>query len=168
MPLMIGSEAAFSLPCCGSSMAILTLPFEVSAAGAGVLGVRAAPLPPLGAADVPGLLLHAANTSIDTPATAASFLKFIQSPPRTDRPGGPRVDLGRCARGQSEQRVQANRSLPVRLARGSVDSPLGLGFERLASAGVAVRDGRRHRIPVRAARRMPPKRCRIICIGGPI
>jgi hypothetical protein len=31
-----------------------------------------------------------------------------------------------------------------------------------------VRDGRRHRIPVRAARRMPPKRCRIICIGGPI
>ena len=27
---------------------------------------------------------------------------------------------------------------------------------------------RRRRIPARAARRMPPKRCRIICIGGPI
>lgn len=31
-----------------------------------------------------------------------------------------------------------------------------------------MRDGRRRRIPTRAARRMPPKRCRIICIGGPI
>ena len=31
-----------------------------------------------------------------------------------------------------------------------------------------MRDGRRRRIPARAARRMPPKRCRIICIGGPI
>ena len=39
-------------------------------------------------------------------------------------------------------------------------------MESLARA--AVHDGRRHRIPARAARRMPPKRCRIICIGGPI
>src|SRR5712672_3489166 len=139
MPLMIGSEAAFSLPCCGSSMAILTLPFEVSAAGAGVLGVNAAPLPPLGAAPEPAgvLLLHAANTSIDTPAIALSFLKFIQSPPRIDRPGGPRsISVGASVvRPNSGSRPVVRRPLVPFEGR---STPIGSGVRRLAIAGEAV------------------------------
>ena len=45
MPLMIGSEAALSLPCWGSSIPKLTVP-GAAPAGAGVLGVSAALLAP--------------------------------------------------------------------------------------------------------------------------
>jgi hypothetical protein len=39
--------------------------------------------PPLAAGFVDAAgVVHAPNTSIDTPAIALSFLKFIQSPPR--------------------------------------------------------------------------------------
>src|SRR3954465_7764391 len=99
MPLMIGSDAAFSLPCWGSSIAIVTVPFELSPAGCGVLGVSAppplapapppalaAPLaaglaapPPVDAAGV-GLvpvLVHAANASTATLESALILRKFI-------------------------------------------------------------------------------------------
>src|SRR3954447_3455296 len=45
--------------------------------------------------------------------------------------------------------------------------PLAPGGTRWAEAQAAVRDGRRRRSLARAARRLPPKRCRIIDIGGP-
>src|SRR5215207_1406211 len=62
MPLMIGSDAAFSLPCWGSSMAKFTVPLV------------APPPPPLAA----GVLLHAENASAATAASTPSVLSFIQ------------------------------------------------------------------------------------------
>jgi hypothetical protein len=78
-------------------MANLTVPFEVSAAGAGLLGVS--PPAPLGATEAAGVVLHAANTSIEAPASALSFRNFIQSPPHTDRPGYSRsISVGASSR----------------------------------------------------------------------
>ena len=107
MPLMIGSDAAFSLPCSGSSMAIVTVPFELSPAGAGVLGVSAAllapalapalaagllpPPPVLAAGDgvPPPVLLHAANARTATPASALTLRNFIHCPPHQRSAGDP-------------------------------------------------------------------------------
>jgi hypothetical protein len=62
-------------------MAIFTVPFDVSPAeAAGPLAAGALPLAPGEAA---GGLLHAANTSIDAPASAVSLRNFIQSPPHS-------------------------------------------------------------------------------------
>src|SRR6478672_1091188 len=105
MPLMIGSDAAFSLPCWGSSIAIVTVPFELSPAGAGVLGVSAPPLAPapalaagllppppvLAAGDgvPPPVLLHAANARTATLASALTLRKFIHCPPHHRSAGDP-------------------------------------------------------------------------------
>src|SRR5262245_46465717 len=104
MPLMIGSDAAFSLPCWGSSMAIVTLPFEVSPAGCGVLGVSP-PVPPLaaadGAAELLPVLLHAANARTATLASTLTLRKFIHCPPHHRSAGSSPADLGRSVHGPS-------------------------------------------------------------------
>src|SRR5678816_1526827 len=106
MPLMIGSDAAFSLPCWGSSIAIVAVPLELSPAGAGVLGVSAPPLaPPLAAGLLPPpppppvlaagdgvpppVLLHAANARTATLASALTLRKFIHCPPHHRSAGTP-------------------------------------------------------------------------------
>src|SRR5690349_11953939 len=92
---MIGSEAAFSLPWRGRSMAILIVPFDESPAGFGELGVRP-PVPPLEAGvDAAGVEEQAPRTSTVASASAPSFPNFMHVPPRTPSTGGP-VDLGRC------------------------------------------------------------------------
>ena len=73
---MIGADAAFSLPCCGSSMAILTVPLAAAPLGAAPLG--AAPLgaaPVLAGVDAAGVL-QADRTSSDAPASALSVPEF--------------------------------------------------------------------------------------------
>ena len=127
----------------------------------------ALPLAPVVAAARP-CWLHAANTSIDAPASAVSFRNFIQysSSTRIDRrfPVDPRsVHPPAPARASGPAQSSVAR---CSCSRGSLTSGRGELTEALERA--AVRDGRRRRIPARAARRMPPKRCRIICIGGPI
>src|SRR6185312_8755373 len=102
MPLMIGSDAAFSLPCWGSSIAIVAVPLELSPAGCGVLGVSAPPpplaagLPPappplLAAGDgvPPPVLVHAANARTATLASALTLRKFIHCPPHHRSAGTP-------------------------------------------------------------------------------
>ena len=91
---MIGSDAAFSLPCWGSSIAIVTLPLDESPAGLAELGVR--PVPPLLAGvDAAGVALHADKTSSDAPASALSFRNFMHIPPRSLSSRVAPVDLGR-------------------------------------------------------------------------
>src|SRR6478752_7575025 len=74
MPLITGWVAANSLPCCGSSMAMFTVPLLVSPAVATAPPLAAAPL---GAALEP-LLLHAANARTLTAASAPILCSFIQ------------------------------------------------------------------------------------------
>src|SRR5262245_44003127 len=125
MPLMIGSEAAFSLPCWGSSIAMTAWPFEVSPAGAGVLGVR----PPAGAL-APGLvpppcdaagawvavpvLLHAANARTATLASALTLRKFIHCPPHHRSEGDPPRPISVGASAARPLRSRPARPLPLR------------------------------------------------------
>ena len=71
---MIGWDAASSLPCCGSSIAMFTVPLLVSPGVATAPPLAAAPL---GAALEP-LLLHAANARTLTAASAPILCSFIQ------------------------------------------------------------------------------------------
>src|SRR3954453_21899105 len=87
---MIGPEAACSLPCWGSSMAMVTLPLDLSPAGFGELGVNAVPPLPDGAVDVPGVDVQAPRTSSDAPASALRFRNFMHFPPRSPSTGWPR------------------------------------------------------------------------------
>src|SRR4051812_22434599 len=80
---MIGSEAAFSLPWRGSSMANLIVPFDESPAGFGVVGVSPVPPLPPAAVEAAGVLLQADRASRDTPASAPNFRNFMHCPPRT-------------------------------------------------------------------------------------
>src|SRR4029078_10902832 len=138
MPLMIGSGAAFSLPCWGSSIAIVTVPFELSPAGAGVLGVSAPPLAPapalaagllppppppvLAAGDgvPPPVLLHAANARTATLASALTLRKFIHCPPHHRSAGDPPRPISVGASAAPSAPVLACRSVALALIGESV------------------------------------------------
>ena len=85
------------------------------------------------------------------------------SPPRTlvDRvaPGRPR---SAPPPRRSGRRPRARSGARCSLRRRSTGAR-----RRDGDASEAVRDGRRRRTPARTARRLPPKRCRIIGAGGP-
>src|SRR5690349_17316142 len=157
MPLMIGSDAAFSLPCWGSSMAIVAVPLELSPGAFGVLGVSAPPLlapglaaPPLLAAglDAPppllaaGLgvvlpvLLHAANAKTATLASALTLRKFIHCPPH-HRSGGNLPGRSRSVRPLPRPvRLRPPVRRPwARSERRSVPSPLRGSTDSWSSGG---------------------------------
>ena len=163
---MIGSDAAFSLPCWGSSMANLTVPFEVSAGsarGCSAPGRRAPrrsrPKRPAGCCtrQTPASSRPRARSASETSFNLLLILIDRATPDRSRSVHPP---------APSRSLAQACRPLPDAVPRGQPPRVSRWLMESLARA--AVHDGRRRRIPARAARRMPPKRCRIICIGGPI
>jgi hypothetical protein len=85
---MIGCDAASSLPWSGSSIAILTLPFDVSPPPAGLPDA-----PPDAGADALGAfeavppVPHAAKVRTATLASAPTFEILIRTPPRIRSPG---------------------------------------------------------------------------------
>src|SRR5688572_26291034 len=89
MPLMIGSDAASSLPCCGNSIAMLTVPLDVSPGEAAPGDAAPGDSPPGLAA--PGVAApgaeQAANASTAAPANAETLVNLIQnSSIDSDRP----------------------------------------------------------------------------------
>src|SRR4051794_10984106 len=116
-----------------------------------------APLPP-GVFVVP----HALRTTTAAAASAPSFVSLIQSPPKTvvrKPPERPRSVLP-PTRPAGDLRAHPPPSPDF---RGRSHRWFGEDPGKRAQ----VRDGRRRRTLARTARRLPPKRCRIIDTGGP-
>ena len=94
--------------------------------------------------------LHAANARTLTAASALILCSFIQSPPnhRSKPPG-----------------VDPARDPPDASAPDPGRSPAALPGDGPRHDGALVRDGEWRESRIRAARRWPPKRCRILAIG---
>jgi hypothetical protein len=105
---------------------------------------------------------HAENASTAAAASAPTLASFIQSPP-LDRPAIRATPVGPSW--PLHERRERLGTIRPGLDRGG-----GLRKRRPAAFTTrgAVRAERHESTRARAARRMPPKRCRIICIGGPI
>src|SRR5262245_33675242 len=101
---MIGCDAASSLPWSGSSIAILTVPLEVSPPPA---DGEAPPADALGAFEAVPPVPHAAKVRTATLASAPTLEILIRSsPPRIDHPVAP-GDPGRLTRLPFRARSQA-------------------------------------------------------------
>ena len=120
-------------------MAIVTVPFELSPAGAGVLGVSAPllapalapaelaagllpPPPVLAAGDgvPPPVLLHAANARTATLASALTLRKFIHCPPHHRSAGDPPRPISVGASATPSAPVPARAPVALALIRESV------------------------------------------------
>src|SRR5215207_1102570 len=110
---------------------------------------------------VPGVPLHAVKANSAAAASAPTLVSFMHSPPEIRSSGGPGATLGRSHRDPIRHGQAPGVRCPlVRWSRTTGPSQDVGGSEvRCVTDGGAG--------PTRAARRWPPKRCRILGIGDP-